>query len=79
METMCLDNSFEKFVLECIREMEEWLEGMWSQGSRCAMTDHWYLQGMNFGFHDFTSEILSSVTKAQMGCVFCPLRGSMTL
>lgn len=26
METMCLDNSFEKSVLEHIREMEEWLE-----------------------------------------------------
>lgn len=38
------------------------------------MTDHWYLQGMNFGFHDFTSEILSSVSKAQMRCLLSPKR-----
>ena len=78
MKTIYLDNSLEQFVLENIREMGEWLEGMWSRERRSAMTDK-YLQGMNFGFHDLPSEILSSITKSQMGCVFSPRRETMKL
>lgn len=76
MKTMYLDNSLEQFVLENIREMGEWLEGVWSRERRSAVTDQ-YLQGMNFGFHDFPSEIPSSITKSQMGCVFSPQRENM--